>query len=72
MTDRREEFIAANADFFAARNCHIRFVPIGFAKTEDDAKLFAHSTTQRPVTAGKDTAERSLLRFAHISNGTGR
>jgi glycosyltransferase involved in cell wall biosynthesis len=35
MTDRREEFIAANADFFAARNCHIRFVPIGFAKTED-------------------------------------
>jgi glycosyltransferase involved in cell wall biosynthesis len=35
MTDRREEFIAANADFFAVRNCHIRFVPIGFAKTED-------------------------------------
>jgi len=35
MTDRREEFIAANADFFAARNCHIRFVPIAFAKTEE-------------------------------------
>jgi glycosyltransferase involved in cell wall biosynthesis len=35
MTDRREEFIAANADFFAARNCHIRFVPIEFAKTEE-------------------------------------
>lgn len=35
MTDRREEFIAANAYFFAARNCHIRFVPIGFAKTEE-------------------------------------
>jgi len=35
MTDRREEFIAVNADFFAARNCHIRFVPIGFAKTEE-------------------------------------
>src|SRR4029077_18247548 len=35
MTDRREEFIAADADFFAARNCHIRFVPIGFAKTEE-------------------------------------
>ncbi len=34
MTERREEFMAANADFFAARNCHIRFVPIGFAKTE--------------------------------------
>jgi glycosyltransferase involved in cell wall biosynthesis len=35
MTDRREEFFAANADFFAAHNCHIRFVPIGFAKTEE-------------------------------------
>jgi len=35
MTDRREDFIAAHADFFAARNCHIRFVPIGFAKTEE-------------------------------------
>src|SRR6266576_1906068 len=34
MTDRREEFIAANADFFAARNCHLRLVPIEFAKTE--------------------------------------
>ena len=35
MTDRREEFFAANSEFFAARNCHIRFVPIGFAKTEE-------------------------------------
>jgi glycosyltransferase involved in cell wall biosynthesis len=35
MTDRREEFVAAHADFFAARNCHLRFVPIGFAKTEE-------------------------------------
>jgi glycosyltransferase involved in cell wall biosynthesis len=35
MTDRREEFIAANADFFATRNCHLRLVPIGFAKTEE-------------------------------------
>ena len=35
MTERREEFIASNADFFAARNCHIRFVPISFAKTEE-------------------------------------
>jgi glycosyltransferase involved in cell wall biosynthesis len=34
MTDRREEFIAANADWFAARNCHLRLVPLGFAKTE--------------------------------------
>lgn len=35
MTDRREEFIAAHADFLAARTCHIRFVPISFAKTEE-------------------------------------
>ncbi len=34
LTDRREEFIAANADWFAARNCHLRLVPLGFAKTE--------------------------------------
>ena len=35
MTNRREEFFAANSEFFAARDCHIRFVPIGFAKTEE-------------------------------------
>ena len=34
MTERREEFIARNADFFAAHKCHLRLVPIGFAKTE--------------------------------------
>ena len=34
-TDRREEFIATNADFFAARSCHLRLVPIEFAKTEE-------------------------------------
>ena len=34
MTDRREAFIAANADWFADRNCHLRLVPLGFAKTE--------------------------------------
>ena len=34
LTDRREKFLAAHADFFAARNCHLRLVPLGFAKTE--------------------------------------
>jgi glycosyltransferase involved in cell wall biosynthesis len=34
MTDRREEFLATNADWFAARNCHLRLVPLGFAKTD--------------------------------------
>ena len=34
LTARREKFLAAHADFFAARHCHLRLVPIGFAKTE--------------------------------------
>jgi GT2 family glycosyltransferase len=34
MTERREKFLAAHADFFQAHNCHLRLVPIGFAKTE--------------------------------------
>jgi GT2 family glycosyltransferase len=34
LTERREKFLAAHADFFADRNCHLRLVPIGFAKTE--------------------------------------
>lgn len=41
MTDRREGFIAANADFFAARNCHLRLVPIGFAKTDETRSYLA-------------------------------
>jgi len=34
MTGRREKILAAHADFFARRNCHLRLVPLGFAKTE--------------------------------------
>lgn len=34
LTERREKFLAEHADFFAARHCHLRLVPIGFAKTE--------------------------------------
>jgi GT2 family glycosyltransferase len=34
LTERRETFLATHADFFAAHNCHLRLVPIGFAKTE--------------------------------------
>jgi glycosyltransferase involved in cell wall biosynthesis len=33
-TDRRDEFFARHADFFAAHRSHIRMVPIGFAKTK--------------------------------------
>jgi GT2 family glycosyltransferase len=34
MTERREKFLATHADFFSQRNCHLRLVPLGFAKTE--------------------------------------
>ena len=34
LTERREKFLATHADFFTARSCHLRLVPIGFAKTE--------------------------------------
>lgn len=34
MTPRREAFFATHAEFFAERACHLRFVPLGFAKTK--------------------------------------
>lgn len=35
LTPRREEFFAQHADFFAQHSCHLRFVPLGFAKTQE-------------------------------------
>lgn len=35
MTPRREEFFARHADFFARHSCHLRLVPLGFAKTKE-------------------------------------
>ncbi|HEV3409558.1 MAG TPA: glycosyltransferase, partial [Chthoniobacterales bacterium] len=34
-TDRRDEFFARHADFFSQHECHLRFVPLGFAKTKE-------------------------------------
>jgi glycosyltransferase involved in cell wall biosynthesis len=34
MTPRREQFFARHADFFAEHRCHLRLVPLEFAKTE--------------------------------------
>ncbi|HKS31274.1 MAG TPA: glycosyltransferase [Chthoniobacterales bacterium] len=34
LTSRRERFFARHTEFFSQRNCHLRFVPLGFAKTE--------------------------------------
>jgi GT2 family glycosyltransferase len=33
MTLRREEFLAEHAGFFSRHRCHLRLVPLGFAKT---------------------------------------
>ncbi|MBA2271610.1 MAG: glycosyltransferase [Chthoniobacterales bacterium] len=35
MTQRRDEFFAEHAEFFARHRCHLRLVPLGFAKTKD-------------------------------------
>ena len=35
MTERREELLAKNAPFFASHRCHLRLVPLGFAKTKE-------------------------------------
>ncbi|PYJ11124.1 MAG: hypothetical protein DMF06_04055 [Verrucomicrobia bacterium] len=34
MTPRREEFLAEHAPFFSKHRCHLRLVPLGFAKTK--------------------------------------
>ena len=34
MTRRREEFLAENAGFFSRHRCHLRLVPLDFAKTK--------------------------------------
>ena len=34
LTPRRDLFFSRHASFFSRYNCHLRFVPLGFAKTE--------------------------------------
>ena len=34
LTPRRDHFFAENADFFSQHRCHLRLVPLGFAKTK--------------------------------------
>ncbi|MFL6582929.1 MAG: glycosyltransferase [Chthoniobacterales bacterium] len=34
LTERRDEFFAEHAEFFSRHHCHIRLVPLGFAKTK--------------------------------------
>lgn len=35
LTSRRDEFFAEHAGFFSEHRCHIRLVPLGFAKTKE-------------------------------------
>lgn len=41
LTERREEFFARHAEFFSQRRCHLRFVPLDFAKTETTRSYLA-------------------------------
>ncbi|MBV9010105.1 MAG: glycosyltransferase [Verrucomicrobia bacterium] len=41
LTPRRDAFFARHAAFFAEHQCHIRFVPLGFAKTEASRSYLA-------------------------------
>jgi glycosyltransferase involved in cell wall biosynthesis len=61
MTRRREEFLAENAEFFSRHRCHLRLVPLGFAKTK----------ITRSYLAGEDRNEllsrTSILLNVHYS-----
>ena len=62
LTERREKFLAAYADFFAQRNCHLRLVPLGFAKTETTKSYL-------PVEARNELLQRSkILLNVHYSD----
>ena len=41
MTTRREEFLAEHAEFFSQHRCHLRLVPLGFAKTRTTRSYLA-------------------------------
>jgi GT2 family glycosyltransferase len=62
LTDRREKFLAAHADFFARRKCHLRLVPITFAKTEETKSYL-------PVNARNALLQRTkILLNVHYSD----
>lgn len=62
MTERREKFLAIHADFFAQRNCHLRLVPLGFAKTETTKSYL-------PVEERNEVLQRSkILLNLHYSD----
>jgi glycosyltransferase involved in cell wall biosynthesis len=45
LTTRRDLFFSRHAAFFSRYNCHLRFVPLGFAKTESSRSYL--STAER-------------------------
>ena len=61
LTPRREEFFAEHAAFFSERRAHLRFVPLGFAKT---------ATTRSYLSAGQRNellADTKILLNVHYS-----
>ena len=60
MTDRREEFVARHSDFFAEHNCHIRFAPLGFAKTAS-SRSYLDTAQRNELLSGS----RILLNLHH-------
>jgi len=44
ITKRREQFLAAHATFFSRHNCHLRLVPLGFAKTKETRSYLSGET----------------------------
>lgn len=41
LTERRDKFLAQHAEFFSQHKCHLRLVPLGFAKTETTKSYLA-------------------------------
>ena len=61
ITERREKFLAAHAEFFAQRRCHLRLVPLSFAKTETTKSYL-------PVAARNEILQQSkILLNVHYS-----
>nr|MBA2586027.1 glycosyltransferase [Chthoniobacterales bacterium] len=53
MTSRRERFFAEHAPFFSEHRCHLRLVPLGFAKTKDTRSYLSVAARNEVLTQSK-------------------
>ncbi|HEV2095151.1 MAG TPA: glycosyltransferase, partial [Chthoniobacterales bacterium] len=53
MTPRRERFFAEHAPFFSERRCHLRLVPLGFAKTKETRSYLSITARNQVLTQSK-------------------